>query len=298
VLRADIEIRKRFGLLPRMGGEQQPWYLYAMGTVDLKTRGPIQLKWNFQVTDKPGKLCLALEGPDNFKVTVNGKDTPSPAGSWVDQDIKTIDLGALVHVGDNEILLSCQYRPDVEIEDMYLVGDFGVAIRGARKPGNVTLVAPVKRLAEGSWVGQGLDFYGGSVNYNIKVNAPTGGQRLRVTIPDVPLDLSGLPISNAYGPDSHPAAFCTAAVIHVNGKTFPMPWAPFAADITDALNPGANEITIEIIGGRKNIMGPLHVPWQKWTGPGEFDPANSKWTDEYLLWNHGLLGPLQLEYLT
>jgi hypothetical protein len=298
VLRADIEIRKRFGLLPRMGGEHQPWYLYAMGTVDLKPRGPVQLKWNFHVTDKPAKLSLALEGPDNFKVTVNGKDTPPPAGWWVDQDIKTIDISSLVQVGDNEILLSCQYRPDIEIEDMYLVGDFGVAIRGARKPGNPTLVAPVKRLAPGSWVGQGLDFYGGSVNYKIQVDAPTGGQRLRVRIPDVPIDLSGLPTSADYGPAAVPSAFCTAAAIHVNGKTFVMPWAPFAADITEALHPGVNEITVEIIGGRKNIMGPLHVPWHKWTGPGEFNPANPKWTDEYLLWNHGLLGPLQLEYLS
>jgi hypothetical protein len=305
VLKADIEIRKRFGLLPRMGGEHQPWYLYAMGAVDLKPRGPVQLKWNFHVTDKPGKLCLALEGPQNFKVAVNGKDAPPPAGHWVDQDIKTIDIASLVQAGENEILLSCQYRPDIEIEDMYLVGDFGVASRnagastaGLRKPGNMTLVAPVKRLSEGSWVGQGLDFYGGSVNYKIKVDAPPAGQSVRITIPDVPLDFAGLPIANPYGPSSNPAAFCTAAAIHVNGKTFPMPWAPFAADITDALHPGANEVTVEIIGGRKNIMGPLHVPWQKWTGPGEFNPANPKWTDDYLLWNHGLLGPLQLEYLS
>jgi hypothetical protein len=121
---------------------------------------------------------------------------------------------------------------------------------------------------------------------------------VRITIPDVPLDLSGLPIAAEYGPSSRPAAFCTAAALHVNGKTFVMPWAPFSADITAALHPGANEVTVEIIGGRKNIMGPLHVPWHKWTGPGEFNPANAKWTDEYLLWNHGLLAPIQLEYLT
>jgi hypothetical protein len=298
VLKADIEIRKRFGLLPRMGVEHQPWYLYATGRVDLKPRGPVQLKWNFHVTDKPGSISLAIEGTHNFKVTINDKDTPAPADFWVDQDIKTVDIASLVAFGDNEILLSCLYRPDIEIEDLYLVGDFGVATRGARKPGHLTLVAPTTRLAEGSWVGQGLDFYGGSVIYKVKLDAPPAGQRVRLSIPDVPSDTSGLATSFTHGPDAVPASFCTAAAVHVNGRTFVLPWAPFGVEITDALTPGGNDIGVEIIGGRKNIMGPLHVPWQKMTGPGEFDPTNPKWTDDYLLWDHGLMGPVRVEYFS
>lgn len=298
VLRADVEIRKRFGLLPRMGCEHQPWYLYAMGTVDLKPRGAVELKWNFHVTQPPAKLSVAMEGYANFTVTVNGQIAPAPQGHWTDPDIATIDIASLVAPGNNEILLSCQYRPDIEIEDLYLVGDFGVATRGARKAGNLTLVAPIKRLAEGSWVGQGLDFYGGSVMYKVKLDAPPAGRRVRLNIPDKQLDMSGLPIACNYGPDSAPARFCTAAAIHVNGRTFVLPWAPFSADITDALTPGSNDIGVEIIGGRKNIMGPLHVPWNKMTGPGEFDPANPKWTDDYVLWDHGLMGPIQVEYFS
>jgi hypothetical protein len=61
------------------------------------------------------------------------------------------------------------------------------------------------------------------------------------------------------------------------------------ADITDALNDGDNTVDIEVIGGRKNILGPLHVPWGQWTGPGQFDPGHRAWTDEYLLNPHGLL---------
>jgi len=33
-LKADAEIRKRFGLGTRLGREHQPWYLYATGAVD------------------------------------------------------------------------------------------------------------------------------------------------------------------------------------------------------------------------------------------------------------------------
>jgi hypothetical protein len=32
----------------------------------------------------------------------------------------------------------------------------------------------------------------------------------------------------------------------------------------------------------------MHVPWQKWTGPGQFDPNNKDWTHHYQLVDHGL----------
>jgi hypothetical protein len=70
-----------------------------------------------------------------------------------------------------------------------------------------------------------------------------------------------------------------------------------SADVTDALAGGAAEVAVEVIGGRKNILGPLHVPWRPWTGPGEFDPHNKLWTDEYLLNDHGLTAPPVFEIL-
>jgi len=59
-------------------------------------------------------------------------------------------------------------------------------------------------------------------------------------------------------------------------------------ELTDALKDGENTVTLEVIGGRKNILGPMHVPWQKWTGPGQFDPNNKDWTHHYQLVDHGL----------
>ncbi|HJN16699.1 MAG TPA: hypothetical protein QGH10_14435, partial [Armatimonadota bacterium] len=110
----------------------------------------------------------------------------------------------------------------------------------------------------------------------VKVDAPEEGQRLRVSLPEVA---------------------CSCAAAHVNGETFVMPWAPFEADVTDALDPGENEITIEVIGGRKNILGPLHTPWGPGTGPHSFSPDHAHWTREYHLTEHGLLGPVVVEVL-
>ncbi|MFB3893497.1 MAG: glycosyl hydrolase [Phycisphaerae bacterium] len=286
-LKADAEIRKRFGLGTRLGGEHQPWYLYAMGTVDTKPRARCQIRRTFHVTDLPKRCALAIESPQDFQITINGKPAGKAEGFWVDDDIRTIDITSLLQSGQNEVMLTFDYRPDMELEDLYLVGEFGVT-RGALSPvtegkdsvvrghEGISLVAPPRQLAIGSWVGQGLDFYGGAVKYHVKVSSPPAGKRVRISLPGVA---------------------CTCAVIHAGGKSFALPWPPFAADITDALESGVNDVTIEVIGGRKNILGPLHVPWEGWTGPGQFNPDNEKWRREYLLVDHGLMQPVVVETL-
>lgn len=278
-LRVDQQIRAKFGLTTRLGGEQQPWYLYATGVVDTKPRERVQMKYVFNVTDLPKKCLLAVERPHDYAIAVNGKRAGDCGGWWVDEDFKTIDITTLLQNGANEIELAFNYRPNMELEDMYLVGDFGVSRLDASRPvspDNATIVKPITRLKVGSWVGQGLDYYGGAVRYKVKVEKPQKGRRLRVSLPKIS---------------------CTAAVVHVGGKSFVLPWAPFEADITDSLADGANEVVVEVIGGRKNILGPLHVPPQSWTGPEQFNPDHQLWTFEYQLSHHGLQTGICVEIL-
>ncbi len=275
-LKADTLIRERFGLDRRMGMGHQPWYLYKSGVVDTRPRAKCEIRRGFHVSSLPGRCALAIERPEDFEITVNGLAVGEVDGWWVDRDIKTIDITDLLRTGDNEVTLRMDYRADMELEDLYLVGEFGVARRGGAEHtwSDVTMTAALTELPLGSWVSKGLDFYGGSVKYRLGVTAPKPGRRLRLRLPEVA---------------------CTAAAILVNGKTFALPWAPFAADITDALHEGENDVEIDIIGGRKNILGPLHAPWGQWTGPGQFDPDCHEWTDSYLLTDHGLLSAPILE---
>ena len=277
-LKADELIRKAFGLQRRGATTPQPWYLYATGVIDTSPRGKCQMKWTFHVTDVPAACKLALESPENYQITINGVPAGGADGYWVDEEIKTIDISSQLRTGENEILLSFDYRPDMELEDMYLVGDFGAAKRrsGPAAPDNITVVKPPKTLNSGSWVGQGLDFYGGAVRYRLQIERPAGRRRVRVRLPNVA---------------------CTAAAFHVGGRAFVLPWAPFEADITDAMTADLNEVFIEVIGGRKNILGPLHTPWEAMTGPRQFDPSHGRWTHEYLLNDHGLNSPVIVETL-
>ncbi|MGM0493043.1 MAG: glycosyl hydrolase [Armatimonadota bacterium] len=277
VLKADELIRARYGLGKRFGSSHQPWYLYKTGVVDTAPREHCDVRWSFHVTDVPASCRLALENPEDYVITVNGNEVSEVEGWWVDDDIETIDISEHVQEGDNEINLSFTYRPTMEIEDGYLLGDFGVTTRdGVPRPGSMTLTAAPETLEEGSWVGQGLDTYGGAVRYRVSVDRPADDQRVRLSLPELS---------------------CTAAVLHAGGEQWVLPWAPFAADITDALDEGENEVVVEVIGGRHNIFGPLHTPWEAWTGPGEFDPDNEKWRFEYYLNDHGLMGPVLVETL-
>jgi hypothetical protein len=274
ILEADRAIRAGFDLPPRSNAGAQPWYLYDTGVIDLTPRGQISLRWTFHVGQVPAACKLAMESPEAFDLEVNGQAPPKPEGWWVDEDFRTMDVADLLSQGVNEIVLSCNYRPDMELEALYLVGDFGVELTGSEKlPENYRLTASPKTLAPGSWVSQGLDFYTGAVRYRLKVARPETGRAL-LRLPEVS---------------------CTAAMIRAGDSEFFLPWPPFQADITDALGQDENEVIVEVIGGRKNTLGPLHTPWRGWTGPGEFMPGNEQWSDAYILNDHGLMQPPVLE---
>jgi hypothetical protein len=271
-LKADELIRARYGLGTRLGDEHQPWYLYATGVVDTAPRGQVTMRFPFHVTTMPGECRLAIERPQDYGIRVNGGRVSQECGYWVDEDIRTLDITEHLLPGGNEVALTFDYRPDMELEDLYLVGDLGTTTLhdGPRAPGNLTLIAAPGELEWGSWVGQGLDFYGAAVRYKLTMEGPGDGQHVRLVLPDVA---------------------CTMAAIHANGQTFVLPWAPLEADITKALRAGKNEVVVEVVGGRKNILGPLHTPWGPGTGPHSFSPDHPEWTREYQLTDHGLMAP-------
>ena len=277
VLKASELIRAKFGLKPQLGIEQQPWFLLSRGLVDPTSKGKLEMHFSFNVTNKSEKCQLVVEHPENFTITVNGTVVDKVTGFWIDEDFETIDIASLVKEGNNEIVLDFDYTTNLELDAMYLIGDFGVKkITDSEpiSPTNVTLVAQPSKLSLGSWVGQNLDFYTGGVNYKMNFGY-AGDEKIKISLPGVS---------------------CTAAAVHVNGKTVVLPWAPFSVDVTESLKEGNNEIVVEVIGGRKNILGPLHTPKFLWTGPDQFDPNNEAWENNFFLTDHGLMEPIKIEY--
>jgi hypothetical protein len=203
---------------------------------------------------------------------------------WVDIAFRKVDISAAVRAGRNEIVLSGIFGFDSELESVYLTGAFGVEGRRLREENRYNgqafdRYAPEFRLVplpgrlsprpEGAGLGfdltaQGLPFFAGRVVMKAEIELPSfAGQAF--------LEFDGL----------------RAAVAHVrlNGsQAGTVAWPPHQVEVTGLLQPGPNQIEIELVGTLRNLLGPHHRAGGDGdlTGPGEFRDK-SRWTDDYIL---------------
>ena len=251
ILEIDAKVRRYLGIQCRGGQMEQPWV--RKGQLSEKTAA-VKLAYEFFCDVIPsGALYLAVEKPESFVIMLNGQILPSDnnCGWWCDRSLKKLAIDPLLlKAGKNELVLECQYsEAHPGLEYIYLMGNFGAEFDGLRQ----TVLAPVKTLNIGDWVGQGLPFYSGAVAYqcDIKITEKSGA---RVFIK----------LSEYRGA-------CVKLI--VNGREAGVvAWHPNELDISDFLNPGDNVISIEVFSSRRNSHGPLFnaEKWPTWTGSDSF----------------------------
>ena len=272
ILRIDRAVRKALGVPVRGGAMVQPW---ARPPAKTEKTIPLSLRYTITVKTVPsGDLFLALERPESFRITLNGQSvcTDTESGWWTDHSLRRLPLDPnLLHEGDNELLLTCDYRashPGLEI--VYLLGNFGVKL----KDQTPIVTVPPTTLKIGDWTEQGLPFYSGNLSYadTVKVPRLAPDERLFVRVPEY----RG-----------------SAVRVWVNGKAAGIiAWEPNEVDITSLLGEDKEcELRIEVIGHRRNSHGPHHCAekWPVWTGPGQYVGEGKNWCDGYNLVPCGLL---------
>ncbi len=282
ILRLDRRVRDKLGIPWRGGMMVQPWVRLRQGFVGqarakqlAPDRLPLELSYSFDVTAIPsGDLFLGIERPELYRIRINGVSvsTDTDCGWWTDKSLRKVPVEpSLLRAGRNELTLHCDYdvnHPGLEL--VYLLGSFGVNVRGRR----VTVTAMPASLALGNWVKQGLAFYSGSVSYQKTIRPRVRrGERLFVQV-------SGF--------DG------TAVRVIVDGQLAGViAWAPHEVEITDLLADGGSTLAIQVVGHRRNSHGPLHLnekqPWA--IGPNEFMTTDKRWNDNYQLVPLGLTAP-------
>ena len=168
VLRIDALLRRRFGWERRDGMLCQPYAVKA------ERRYEHEVTFRFPITSdmEINAAKLALERAADCRIRVNGAEVAPAADGWyVDEDIHTVPLPAL-RAGENTIEVTVPIGQRVGAEACYLLGDFGVRVRGFQ----TALTRPVRSLCFGDYAAQGLPFYGGNVTYRLEVE--TGGDFL------------------------------------------------------------------------------------------------------------------------
>ena len=254
---------------------------------------PFALRFTFDAAIQPASpVFLIAESPERFGVTVNGRPISQvDTGWWVDISFRRLDLGAAVRAGRNEIVLRGIFARDLELESVYVIGDFGVAGRRigeeSRQSGQIfdrytpefRIVAlpecvQAKEYASGlslDLTAETLPFFAGRATLRQTVRLPPFDGR-------VVLEVDGL----------------RAAVAHVDvnrQRQGTVAWQPHRVDVTEGLRPGENVIEIELVGTLRNLLGPHHLAGGDgtWTGPTEFRDR-SRWTDDYILVPFGIDG--------
>lgn len=258
--------------------------LSVMGIKDnlLRERydGRVWLRFTYDVDYVPTELRVAIE-PMYSRVTVNGTEVePDKTKPWFDRSFATVDIAALTKPGTNEIVIEVEHHQrdyvyyvlyggvseslrnclvfDVEIENIYLIGDFALRTNGeftdsvrssVLYDGGFTLVRQPATVPARDVVRGGFPFYGGAIETGFTYRYSEG----KPTV----LRLNG--------------RFATADV-RVNGTYVGAMLFERTLDLSAFLCEGDNDIEIRLCNSMRNTMGPHHRsdPEPYGVGPATF----------------------------
>jgi hypothetical protein len=259
ILRLDTALRRRLGWPLRLKEVAQPWSIAAP-----PPSHTLSLRFAIQAAVAVDAPLLALEAAAQVSLSLDGQPVPSdPIGWWVDEAIQTVRLPR-IGVGTHALELTMPFGPRSNPEWCYLLGDFGVEVRGR----HARIVAPVRELAWGDWTRQGLPFYAGNVTYHATIAGQ--GAELAVGAPKFAAPLLEVALD---GRRAGPIAFAPyqVALGRLDG-------APHALDIT-------------AYGNRVNAFGCVHNADETtvWFGPNAWRSEGDAWAYEYQLRPMGLL---------
>jgi len=260
ILRLDNALREELGLPLRMEAVAQPWV-----ERDDATPHEVRLRFRFQSEGTVENAHLALERADLAKVALNGRRVDAgPDGWYVDKCIGLVPLPA-IRPGANELEITYPYGRKVDLESMYLLGDFGVALSGV----GGTLTAPVRSLAFDDITRRHLPFYGGNITYHLEFE---GGGRTPV-----------------FTASCYRGAMLKLSVD--GGEGAPLVFSPYRLALP-ALEPGKHRLDLTYYGTRINTFGQLHCVNRApgyWWGPNSWRTVGEEWTYGYRLWAQGVL---------
>ncbi|WP_235941472.1 glycosyl hydrolase [Paenibacillus puerhi] len=233
---------------------------------------PAAFRFKFEVGQVPEReVYLIVESAEHYEITLNGSLVPNKAEGWfLDRAFDKVRLHGL-RKGDNELVLATRYDHRMEVEDVYIIGDF--AVDRSRR-----IEAESDKLAFGDWCLQGYPHYAGSMvyRYELEEGVFTGGSAI--------LEIGDYD--------------AVTLVVKVNGVTAGhVPWrSENRLDVGNYLQTGRNVIEIETVGSPRNMLGPFHqvsgdTATTSWAS---FRKEGSDYTPAYQLRPYGLNGSVNL----
>ena len=181
----------------------------------------------------------------------------------MDISIDKVALPPIVK-GQNVLEVTYPFGKTSDIENMFILGDFGVKLTG----NHAAITTLPEKIGFGDLTAQGFPFYGGAVTYKCKAVAKDGRLTIR---------------ANWYR-----GAVISVAVDGIERGDIVYP--PYLLTV-DGLADGEHEVDLTLYIHRYNTFGPIHLVDEKesWHGPGAWRSDGSRWTYEYSLRRTGIL---------
>lgn len=258
------KLRKTLDMIPidqNRGLQRYKW----TGTPHENDGKKLMLSFDFTISDVPSKQTqLVIEDASDYIIYVNKEKLSGETEGWfVDKCMGRLNIPQLKQ-GVNNITLELPYMASTELENIFIIGDFGVSA-------DRRIIKEPKKLAVGDWGLQGYYHYHAGMKYKYKLKNDNLGD-------DLIMDL---------GKYSD-----VVTVLRINGFETIIPWkAKSRVQIAHMLEEGENDIEIEVMGAPRNMFGPFHLADSKemWTGSGAFHPDPDQYTKAYITHPWGLM---------
>jgi len=281
----------------------------------------LRFQFDCAIADLKGRRFeLAIEQPQACEMWWNGMRMPlTDAGPYWDSAFRRVDVTPFVRQGDNVLELRRPWQvderrlallmgrtagwearsiaPDVELEPIYLLGDFGVSFpEGCRQGprgskwllGRPQVVDESSRLVATDLVRTGYPFFVGRM-----------ALEREVMLKKTPSESAVLEL---------PPFKAVTATVHVNGQEASTVWkAPRVAPVGGMLVRGRNRVVITLTTSLRNMLGPHHHQDGEvlWVSPQSFacqrgwfgrNAGHSCVPDDYNVVEFGLAGEVVLRY--
>lgn len=268
VLRIDNKFREVLGYPLRMEAFAQPWTNNGVE----KFEHILSLRYTIHTETDLENCSLAMENDENTRIILDGAEVENRQAGWyTDKCIRTVLL-PLIKKGTHCLEVEIPYNSKVNIESMFLLGDFTVQVQGTKQ----TLTKARKTAAFSDITRQGYPFYGGNITYKVPFTSNGGEMRVQASMFRAPVLKVAL--------DGEKKGYIAYSPYEIN---------------LGMVEAGEHTLELTVFGSRVNTFGTVHNCNQTefWYGPNAWRTEGDQWAYEYQLKPAGLLkAPVLTEY--
>ncbi len=229
------------------------------------------LRFSFVVRDLPkDPAYVVVEKPKGLQILCNNLPLEETEEYFLDRAMIKFLITDL-KLGENIITIQGIYKNEMELEDIYVVGQF--AVDSSR-----TIARESAVIHFGDWCFQGYYYYPGNLIYHFEIDKEAPQHKKLI-----------LTIGSYYG---------TLSKIRVNNleENILMGRSYTEVDLTKYLTGNHHIIDIEVVGSPRNMLGPFHqtytgcsrISWADFRTEGEY------YTPDYVIKPYGLMGQIAI----